>query len=309
MARAGAAMFVAGGGLALLSLAVPHWPVRQEFAASAVAAVAVVAGICLYASARYFVPWVAHLLLAAAAVQVAVGIQFVGPGAGSVSAGGMYVWMAIYAFYFFSWRAALVHLGVMGLAYGVGLAFLDEPAAPAIWLLAMGTAAVAGTSVGVLAQQLREAATSDRLTGLLNRAAWEDSLVREIARTTRRDDPLCVAMLDLDDFKALNDTSGHHAGDLHLRRLAAAWTAAVRGNDVLARYGGDEFALLLPDCDAERALAVLRRMRLADEAGMFSAGVAQWDGVEGPSEFVKRADMATYEAKHSGRNRTVLADA
>lgn len=120
MARAGAAMFVAGGALALLSLAVPHWPVRHLSAAAVVAALAVVAGMALYASARYFVPWVAHVLLAGAAVQVAVGIQFVGPGAGSVSAGGMYVWMAIYAFYFFSWRAALGHLGVMALAYGLG---------------------------------------------------------------------------------------------------------------------------------------------------------------------------------------------
>ena len=95
-------------------------------------------------------------------------------------------------------------------------------------------------------RSLEESARTDDLTGLLNRRAWEEELPREMARARRSSDPLCVAMLDLDFFKAYNDERGHQAGDRLLKQSAAAWVTELRASDMLARYGGEEFTVVLP---------------------------------------------------------------
>ena len=101
--------------------------------------------------------------------------------------------------------------------------------------------------VALLARQAR----TDELTALPNRRAWDEAVVREMSRARRTGRPLCLAFLDLDHFKAFNDTYGHQAGDAHLRRAAAAWRRELRAIDVLARYGGEEFGILLPDMDLD----------------------------------------------------------
>ncbi len=131
---------------------------------------------------------------------------------------------------------------------------------------------------------------------------------REIARAERTGDPLCVALLDLDHFKAYNDAYGHQAGDAHLRRTAAAWRRELRAIDVLARYGGEEFWVLLPQCDPQRAREVIDRVRAATPNGeTSSAGVVLYDGKESPESLLARADAALYRAKHAGRAVTVPA--
>jgi diguanylate cyclase (GGDEF)-like protein len=115
-------------------------------------------------------------------------------------------------------------------------------------------------------------------------------------------------MLDLDHFKRYNDQQGHQAGDRLLKRVAGAWTAELRATDILVRYGGEEFALALPGCSVEDAMATAERLRaVIPSAQTCSAGIACWDGEEMSSELLDRADRALYEAKRSGRDRTVLA--
>ena len=130
----------------------------------------------------------------------------------------------------------------------------------------------------------------------------------ELARAARDRAPVCIALLDLDRFKAFNDRRGHPAGDALLRAAASAWRGELRGIDVLARYGGEEFAILLAGCSKETALEIIDRVRLAtvDEQSV-SIGVGIWDGREDAESLVYRADKALYEAKHAGRNRVVLA--
>jgi diguanylate cyclase (GGDEF)-like protein len=154
-------------------------------------------------------------------------------------------------------------------------------------------------------EDLRELCERDPLTGLLNRRAWDMSLTSSLRKRRR---PMFVALIDLDHFKAFNDTHGHPAGDALLRRAAVAWRGALRTADVLARYGGEEFAILLANCNTESALEILHRVREAtvDEQSV-SIGVAIWDGVEDAESLVYRADQALYQAKHDGRNRVVLA--
>jgi len=154
-------------------------------------------------------------------------------------------------------------------------------------------------------EDLRELCERDPLTGLLNRRAWDMALTGSLRK---RRQPMYVALIDLDQFKAFNDRHGHPAGDALLRRAAVAWRGALRTADVLARYGGEEFAILLASCSAESALDIIDRVRLAtvDEQSV-SIGVATWDGHESADSLVSRADQALYDAKRAGRNRVVLA--
>jgi diguanylate cyclase (GGDEF)-like protein/PAS domain S-box-containing protein len=156
--------------------------------------------------------------------------------------------------------------------------------------------------------RLEEVARTDVLTGLPNRRAWEEHLPRELSRAARQGQPVCVAMIDLDDLKAYNDRHGHPAGDELLLRTAVAWQVALRASDVLARVGGDEFAAIFPACTLADGVALLERVREATPDGSTcSAGVAQWDGREGRESLVARADEALYAAKRRGRNRTIAA--
>jgi diguanylate cyclase (GGDEF)-like protein/PAS domain S-box-containing protein len=159
-----------------------------------------------------------------------------------------------------------------------------------------------------LLARVQEIARTDELTGLPNRRAWEEELARELARARRSARPLCVAMLDLDHFKGFNDQRGHQAGDELLRDAAGAWAASVRVTDFIVRYGGEEFALLLPECPTEQGVEVLERLRAATPMDQTcSAGVACWDGSESGEELLRRADFALYEAKRAGRDRVAVA--
>lgn len=159
-----------------------------------------------------------------------------------------------------------------------------------------------------LLAQAEQSARSDALTTLPNRRAWDEELGRELARARRAQLPLCVAVLDLDHFKAFNDSNGHQAGDRLLRQASTSWKLALRASDFLARYGGEEFAALLPSCDIEEAMIVIERLREVTPYGQtVSAGIAQWNGYESADALIDRADLALYNAKRSGRNRATAA--
>jgi diguanylate cyclase (GGDEF)-like protein/PAS domain S-box-containing protein len=149
---------------------------------------------------------------------------------------------------------------------------------------------------------LRQLAMTDELTSLPNRRRWSEELNRDLARARRYQKPVVVAMLDLDGFKAYNDTNGHPAGDELLRDVGRKWAEAVRATDLLARVGGDEFSITLPDCLPEEALMILDRVQSATPGGIgSSAGIASSDGSESADSIVARADAALYEAKRLGQ--------
>jgi diguanylate cyclase (GGDEF)-like protein len=151
-------------------------------------------------------------------------------------------------------------------------------------------------------------AGTDDLTGLPNRRAWDAVARRELAQMRRTGRPLCVAMIDLDKFKAYNDTHGHPAGDRLLRELASAWRGVIRDVDVLARYGGEEFALLLPGCGVTAGVVCIERLRQNMPAGTTcSVGLAQAAVGESLEDLLVRADAALYRAKRAGRDRVEMA--
>lgn len=153
-------------------------------------------------------------------------------------------------------------------------------------------------------------ATRDALTGLANRRLFDESLQREVARSQRLDAPLSLLVLDVDHFKQVNDTYGHQTGDAVLREVADALVANTKNYDVAARYGGDEFVVLLPGCSRDDALGVADRVRngIARAVGeapvTISAGVATVPDNAGDAErLMAAADAALYDAKRTGRDR------
>ncbi len=161
-----------------------------------------------------------------------------------------------------------------------------------------------------LVSKLEHVAGTDDLTSLANRRRFDDELDRELARARRRRYPVALALLDLDRFKRFNDSQGHPGGDRLLISAARAWTAELRRSDLLARYGGDEFALLLPECEEDGAVVVVERLiAVTPLEETCSAGVAVWDGKESAAELLSRADVALYRAKRTGRDRVRLAQA
>ena len=169
-------------------------------------------------------------------------------------------------------------------------------------------------------EQIRQLATHDDLTGLLNRRAMLDRMQLEQRRSLRSGSPLLIAQLDIDHFKAVNDTHGHAAGDLVLQSFADTVRRNVRDTDVLARWGGEEFVLLLCDTPAADAVTLMERLRQAVQAMQVpvaqggqpitvtvSIGLARHTPADPLAGTLERADRALYAAKAGGRNRVVPA--
>lgn len=172
-----------------------------------------------------------------------------------------------------------------------------------------------------LRDTLRDQSIRDALTGLFNRRFLDESIDRELERARRRGQRLTVAILDLDHFKLFNDTYGHHGGDVVLRNLGRFLLESTRGEDVVARFGGEEFVVLLPDTPIAEGLARAESLALEwqtrGEAASgtlqpfptLSIGIAEFPlSGEGARDLIAAADGALYQAKDQGRNRVVAAD-
>jgi diguanylate cyclase (GGDEF)-like protein len=166
--------------------------------------------------------------------------------------------------------------------------------------------------------QAQALATTDMLTGLLNRRAMTDQLESELARVSRSGNPVCVALIDIDHFKKVNDHYGHRMGDEVLRAFASLAQGDLRQVDQLGRWGGEEFLLMMPHVDASQAWVAVERLRnriaahpMGDSGNLtvtISAGLAQFSHGESLDRWIERADQALYQAKQSGRNRCLIAE-
>ena len=194
-------------------------------------------------------------------------------------------------------------IGVLVVGWAQRVSSLRTGGPALIGLLAAEAAiAIAHTD---LVHQLGELADTDPLTGLPNRRTWN----RELGRALSTTPPVrvCVAMLDLDHFKDFNDTNGHLDGDRLLKGSAVSWQAQLRSNDLVARIGGEEFAVLLHDCSIEDAATVVERLRHATPGGVTcSAGLVERAEGESGQSLMARADAALYAAKRNGRDQMLI---
>lgn len=167
------------------------------------------------------------------------------------------------------------------------------------------------------ARQLSEVMTKDSLTGLLQHAHIKERLANELVRSMRQQQQVSVVMLDIDHFKKVNDQYGHLTGDQVITSLANLLKQQLRKSDMIGRYGGEEFLLVLPDCPVEKALKLVDKMRVAfaqlpftfdgqEFHCTFSAGIASGQGMELPDHVIELADQALYQAKSAGRNQAII---
>ena len=203
-------------------------------------------------------------------------------------------------------RAADRTIAVLIVAWRQRVASLADRRAAAVALLA----AQAGVALrqATLLDEIRHLALTDPLTGVENRRGWDLQLASAMKLTRVDHAPLTVAVIDLDHFKRYNDTHGHPAGDDLLLRFARAVRATLREDDVLARWGGEEFALALLDCTPAEVRAVLTRvLESVPDRQTCSIGYANLIDGESANDLMFRADRALYAAKHAGRNRITAA--
>lgn len=169
------------------------------------------------------------------------------------------------------------------------------------------------------ARTMRSLMVRDGLTGLFNHSVTQDLLMREVARARRNAQPLAVALLDIDHFKQVNDRYGHQVGDRVLKSLARLLRQRLRATDVIGRYGGEEFLIVMPDTRAGSAAMVINSLRERfahiehQREGeplrvTFSAGIAEWHMGLDAGALIEKADAALYQAKYNGRNQVVVAD-
>jgi diguanylate cyclase (GGDEF)-like protein len=292
-------LYAVGGGFSLLNAAWPQnpeSPVTLGWITGALG-LAVAAGVW-WRGARLTDHEVHAALLLAAVLVGVLASRFVTP-VGIVAVGPVVITLCLYAGWFLPLRAARTQAGLTVLLASVGAVLATPSGFVVHWLVLVVTAGILTEIQGRLADQLRHAATTDPLTGLANRRAWEAEARRALAHAHRTGEPVTVAVLDLDRFKEVNDRSGHAAGDVLLRELAARWSAVLRQSDLLGRYGGDEFVLCLPGTDGPGAGEILGRMA-ACHAFQWSAGTATAIGGDTLGSLLARADADLYAHKRGG---------
>lgn len=249
--------------------------------------------------------WTIHIDVIAGNIFISIAVA--AAATAHVNLANLYLLVAFFAFLYLPLRSAAIHLTLSGIAYALVLLFGTPPNQPPImaWLSVLGTAVALGLVVVGLVSMLRMTAREDPLTGLANRRLWHERLEEEMERAKRTESELSVIMIDLDGFKAVNDTEGHDAGDRLLQRVAWSFKGVIRGGgDFLARLGGDEFGIIVPSSGEIGVRSLASRLTDALPGGISaSVGIAFWDQKESATELMRRADQAMYTTKRRRRNR------
>jgi diguanylate cyclase (GGDEF)-like protein/putative nucleotidyltransferase with HDIG domain len=319
MALAG--LYAAGATLALLTLILPHAAGANEAGLLLIVGIAYLVACYLFWRAATLAAWVLPLALAWGTTLI-TGVAYFSDESPSPLI-FFYLWIFLYSAYFFDDRQLVVQVAYVAVAYAALLLAAPPEGGVAPWLIvAMGALAVAAIlirsmrlRVGTLIERLYETARTDPLTGLPNRRGFRELLDLELERARRRESRVAVIVGDLDHFKEVNDRSGHHVGDAALVRVAELLVEAKRRIDAVARIGGEEFALILPDTEEGEAMIVAERLRerVRDEFAAeaititISFGIATYPAHGETAASVLRAgDEALFAAKGGGRNRSVL---
>ncbi len=241
-----------------------------------------------------------NFIVAVATVVVSVQIATGGGTDPAVMAVVFYAWVALFVFAFLSTFEALAQIAFVVICYSLALIYGERPSAPlADWILTTSTVIVASISTGFLNYQIRRVALTDSLTGIANRKGWDLSLDREMARARRQGHYVLVAIVDLNDFKQINDLYGHSVGDRVLVETARELQEALRPFDVVARWGGDEFVVLALLDQPDSAFGLMDR--IVHQVGKdtpLSCGAVVASPDDGTGALLlARADQVLYKAK------------
>ena len=295
-----AALYLVGGALCVAGAVSPMSPDTPVGLLWGLGLVGVALGAALAAFGRALPPWALHAALALVSVLIGLLAWRSATAVGIVGLGPAMTAVALYAAHVLPLPSARAHIAFAVAVASAGAAAAEPSGFLNAWLALVVTVLVLAEAQGRLARRLREAADTDPLTGVANRRSWEADASRHLAGALRTGEPLSVAILDLDDFKQVNDRDGHGAGDALLRELTAGWALRLRSADLLGRYGGDEFVLCLPATDEQGAQELLARL---EESHRFrwSVGLATVRPGDTLAGVLARADEDLYQRKRAGR--------
>jgi diguanylate cyclase (GGDEF)-like protein len=295
-----AMIYAIGGAMCLFAAAFPISPTAPVTLATVLGAVSLGASLLLLRFGAALPPWGLPAVAVAGTLANSVLVASCTTAYGAALNSFVYLWIGIYAGQFFGQRQVRLQGAVIVVASGVALWLSALPGMATAWVLVAGSSVLASEALARLNSRLRRQLVTDPLTGLLNRAGFAEASDRVLALGARERLAVSVALIDLDDFKQVNDLRGHAAGDELLADLGLAWRRELRGSEVLARLGGDEFALVLAGTGREGARDALDRLRTASPVG-WSAGVVEWERGETLDRAMVRADEELYRAKRDGR--------
>jgi diguanylate cyclase (GGDEF)-like protein len=325
LARLLAGLWAGGAAMSFLVALFPHSPALNVMGYLVVGVIGTATALLLFVWADRVPVWALHILGVLGTTLVTLCIYFSGEHAGGPATDNemLYVWVAVFGAYFMTTRQLALQMLWVAACYSVVLSLSsDNSALFARWAETLGTLMLVcllvlalRRRISQLVERLAEAASTDSLTGLKNRRGFEQCFGTEVERASRHGRPLSVIVCDLDHFKVVNDRLGHPAGDAALVRVGELMRAEVRRIDHVARTGGEEFALILPETDSAVSFRLAERLRLQIEETFartpvplsMSFGVATFpEHGRSVGELVASADVALYAAKELGRNRTVL---
>jgi diguanylate cyclase (GGDEF)-like protein len=299
--------FAAAAVLAVATVVLPPGNPKHALLIAAVALTALVIVACVVVPWRRLPSW---LQSAPPFTYFAVVAMLRDAEGGAVSGFSPLIMLPFFWVSLYGTRALLAAASAVTAAVlVVPIVLIGAPEYPsAEWrraIIWMSIVPAVGFTIHALVERVERLARTDSLTGALNRRALDEELERALSRALRLDEPLSLALLDLDHFKRFNDTHGHVAGDEFLRSVVGTWRGLVREIDVVARFGGEEFCVCMPATTIDDAEILIDRLLCSVPDGeTASAGIVEWDSNDDATTLVRRADEALYRAKQEGRNRS-----
>ena len=297
MATISSVIYIGASASGLIAISIPTPEGMNIPLITLVSIIGIILGIGFYAYRNNFPLWLAIL-------HIFVGIPLIGitiwaghiPSAAQISI--LYIMSSIYSFHFLHIYASGSILLLATACFAIIAYTLHWPAWQSMTILLMGSAITVGIVVHLLVKRLHNLATTDSLTGLYNRHTWDTLFAQELSYADRSKYPLTLMSIDLNNFKQINDTQGHLAGDKILQQTAKTIKEVMRDSDITARWGGDEFVVLLRNCDWEQSKVM--RQRLHDHLNdtiKISTGLTNYQKHDTTDKMLARADKDMYEHK------------